>query len=49
MENAIPMQDLFPAKSGWHRQGVGRRPYLVSEYAERRRGELELLLIQLRP
>jgi hypothetical protein len=48
MENAIAMQDLFPGKSGRHRQGVGRGPYLFSEYAERRRNELELLLIRLR-
>jgi hypothetical protein len=49
MENAVAMQDLFPAKSGWHRQGVGGGPYLFSEYAERRRNKLEFLLIRLRP
>jgi hypothetical protein len=49
MKNAIAMQDLFPAKSGWHQQGVSRGPYLFSEYTERRRNELELLLLRLRP
>jgi hypothetical protein len=49
MENAIAMHDLFSAESGWHRQGVGRGPYLLPEYAERRRNELELLLALLPP
>jgi len=49
VENAIAMQDLLPAKSSWHLQGIGRGPYLLSEYTERRCNELELLLIRLGP
>jgi hypothetical protein len=48
MENAILMQDLFPAIR-LAPAGVGRRPYLFPEHTERGRYEVELLLIRFRP
>ena len=49
VENAIAMQDLLPGKSGRYRQGIGRRPYLVSVNAEGRGNELEFLLRRVGP
>src|SRR5215471_8563084 len=46
VKHAVAMQDVFPGISGWHRQGGGRGPYLISVYAERRRNKLELFRLR---